>query len=162
MNTLGLMVGLTLDGQRYALRLAQVDRVIRAVEIIPLPQAPAIIAGVINVQGQVVPVVNIRKRFRRPEREIVLSDQIVIARTSRRPVALIVDGTDGVFEFPEHRVVHAEKILPDMEYIEGIVKLEDGMILIHDLDKFLSLEEEKTLDRALSSAATPQHPNNES
>ncbi len=156
MDISGLMVGLTLDGQRYALRLAQVDRVIRAVEITPLPQAPEIVAGVINVQGQVIPVVNIRKRFRLPEREIILSDQIVIAHTSRRPVALIVDGTDGVIEFPEHRVVHAGKILPDMEYVEGIAKLEDGMILIHDLDKFLSLEEEKTLDRALSGAAPRQ------
>jgi purine-binding chemotaxis protein CheW len=156
MNTSGLMVGLTLDGQRYALRLAQVDRVIRAVEITPLPQAPEIIAGVINVQGQVIPVVNIRKRFRLPEREIILSDQIVVAHTSRRPVALIVDGADGVIEFPEHWVVRAEKILPDMEYVEGVAKLEDGMILIHDLDKFLSLEEEKTLDRALSGAATRQ------
>lgn len=156
MDISGLMVGLTLDGQRYALRLAQVDRVIRAVEITPLPQAPEIVAGVINVQGQVIPVVNIRKRFRLPEREIILSDQIVIAHTSRRPVALIVDGTDGVIEFPEHWVVHAGKILPDMEYVEGIAKLEDGMILIHDLDKFLSLEEEKTLDRALSGAAPRQ------
>lgn len=153
MNTSGLMVSLTLDGQRYALRLAQVDRVIRAVEITPLPQAPEIIAGVINVQGQVIPVVNIRKRFRLPEREIIPSDQIVVAHTSRRPVALIVDGTDGVIEFSEHRVVHAGKILPDMEYVDGVAKLEDGMILIHDLDKFLSLEEEKTLDRALSGAA---------
>ncbi|MHB8535590.1 MAG: chemotaxis protein CheW [Sulfuricaulis sp.] len=153
MKTSNLMVGLTLDGQRYALRLAQVERVIRAVEIVPLPQAPEIVVGVINVQGWVIPVVNMRKRFRLPEREIILSDQFVIARTSRRPVALIVDGTDGVVEFPEHRVVRAEKILPGMEHVEGVARLEDGIILIHDLDKFLSLEEEKTLDRALSGAA---------
>lgn len=146
------MVGLTLDGQRYALPLAQVERVIRAVEIIPLPKAPEIIAGVINVRGQVIPVVNIRKRFRLPDREIMLSDQFVIARTSRRPVALVADGTDGVIELPEHRVVRAEKILPDMDYVEGVAKLDDGMILIHDLDKFLSFQEEKTLEHALSGA----------
>ncbi len=154
MKTSGFMLGLTLNEQRYALRLAQVERVIRAVEIIPLPKAPEIVAGVINVQGQVIPVINIRKRFRLPERETILSDQFVIARTSRRPVALIVDGADGVVEFPEHWVVHAEKILPGMEHVEGVAKLEDGMLLIHDLDKFLSLGEEKTLDRALSGAAT--------
>lgn len=55
-------------------------------------------------------------------------------------------------ELPEHRVVRAEKILPGMKYVEGVVKLDDGMILIHDLDTFLSLQEEKTLERALSSA----------
>lgn len=153
MKTPGLVVGLSLDGQRYALSLAQVERVIRAVEIIPLPKAPEIIAGVINVRGQVIPVVNIRKRFRLSDREILLSDQFIIARTSRRLVALVVDGTDGVIELPEHRVVRAEKILPGMDYVEGVAKLDDGMILIHDLDKFLSLQEEKTLERALSGVA---------
>lgn len=147
------MVGLTLDGQRYALSLAQVERVIRAVEITPLPQAPEIITGVINVRGRVIPVVDIRKRFRLPVREITLSDQFVIARTSRRLVALVADGTDGIMELPEHRVVRAEKILPDLEYVEGVAKLDNGMILIHDLDTFLSLQEEKTLERALSGAA---------
>lgn len=69
MKASALMVGLTLDGQRYALSLAQVERVIRAVEITPLPQAPEIITGVINVRGRVIPVVDIRKRFRLPVRE---------------------------------------------------------------------------------------------
>lgn len=156
MKTPNLLVGLTLEGQRYALHLAQVERVIRAVEITALPKAPAIIAGVINVQGQVVAVVNIRKRFGLPEREIVPSDHIIIARTSRRTVALAADGVIGVIELTERRVVHARAIFPDMEYVEGIATLEDGMILIHDLDKFLALEEENTLDRALSDATVPK------
>lgn len=154
--TSGVVVGLTLEGQHYGLPLAQVERVIRAIEIVPLPQAPGIVVGVINVRGQVIPVINVRLRFRLPVREMILSDQLVIAHTSRRLVALVVDKTDGVIEFPAHWVVQAEKILPGMEYVKGIARLEDGMILIHDLDTFLSLEEEQGLDLALPGAAGRQ------
>jgi purine-binding chemotaxis protein CheW len=139
----------SLDGQRYALALAAVEKVVRAVEVTRLPKAPDIVLGIVNVQGRVIPVINVRRRFRLPEREMALTDQIVIARTARRPVALVVDAVAGVLEYPEQEAVEARDILPDVEYVEGVVKLEDGLILIHDLDRFLSLEEEASLDQAL-------------
>jgi len=153
MRASNLIVGLMLAGQRYALYLAQVERVIRAVEVVHLPAAPAIIAGVINVQGRVIPVINIRRRFRLPEREMALSDHMIVARTARRTIALLVDATMGVIELPQNQVVHSPFILPDMEYVEGVVKLEDGLILIHNLDTFLALEEEQALDHALPDPA---------
>jgi purine-binding chemotaxis protein CheW len=74
----------TLDEQRYALYLHAVVRVVRIVEITPLPQTPEVIRGVVNVQGQVIPVVDIRKRFQLPEREPELGDQLIIANTACR------------------------------------------------------------------------------
>lgn len=139
----------SLDEQRYALALAAVEKVVRAVEITPLPKAPDIVLGIVNVQGRVIPVINVRRRFRLPEREMALTDQIVIAHTARRAVALVVDAVTGVLEYPEQGAVAAQDILPDAEYIEGVVKLKDGLILIHNLDQFLSLEEETSLHRAL-------------
>src|SRR5277367_233894 len=68
------LVVFDLEEQRYALRLSAVEQVVRAVEITPLPKAPEIIRGVVNVHGRVVPVYHIRARFRLPEREIDLSD----------------------------------------------------------------------------------------
>jgi purine-binding chemotaxis protein CheW len=149
MNKSNQLVIFALDDQRYALHLSAVVRVVRVVEITPLPKAPEIVTGMVNVQGQIIPVFNIRKRFRLPERAINLSDQLIIANTSKQPVALIADAVSGVFELSEKEVITSEKILSRMEYVEGVVKLEDGMILIHDIDGFLSVEEEKTLDKAL-------------
>jgi purine-binding chemotaxis protein CheW len=138
-----------LDGQRYALHLSAVERIIRAVEVTPLPKAAEIVLGIINMQGRIIPVVNIRRRFRLPEREIDLSDQLIIANTIKRSVALVVDEVRGVIEQAQEEVVPAEAVLPGAKYVEGVVKLEDGMILIHDLNRFLSLEEERSLDKAL-------------
>lgn len=149
MNKPNQLVVFMLDGQHYALHLFAVKRIVRVVETTPLPKAPEIVLGVINVGGGIVPVVDIRKRFRLPMREINLSDQLVIANTSQRSVALVVDSVLDVIEHSDKEMIAAEQILPRMEYVEGVVKLEDGLILIHDLDMFLSLEEEKALDDAL-------------
>jgi hypothetical protein len=78
------IVVFNLDEQQYALHLAAVERIVRVAEITPVPKAPAIVLGVINVQGQVIPVINIRKRFRLPDREMSLSDHLIIARTAKR------------------------------------------------------------------------------
>ena len=147
-----LLIVFTLEMQQYALRLGVVDKVIRAVEISPLPQAPEIVQGVINVRGRIMPVINVRQRFHLPERELALSDQFIIAHTARRPVCLVADSIVAVSEYPEQSMAGPESILPGMEYVEGVVKLDNGLLLIHDLDSFLSLDEEVCLTQALASA----------
>jgi purine-binding chemotaxis protein CheW len=123
------------------------------VHVTPLPKAPDIVIGIVNVQGRVIPVINMRRRFRLPERRnAVLTDRLVIARTTRWPVALVADAVTGVHEYPGQEIVMAAGVLPDVEYVEGIAKLKDGLILIHNLDDFLSLEEEESLDQAMSTA----------
>jgi purine-binding chemotaxis protein CheW len=149
MNNVNQLVVFNLANQQYAIYLSAVERIVSVVEITPLPKAPEIVLGVVNVQGQIIPVFNIRKRFRLPEREINLSDQLIIANTSKQTVALIVDAVTGVIEISEDKIIKSEKILPGMDYVEGVIKLENGMILIHDIDRFLSVEEEVALEKAL-------------
>lgn len=146
---LNQFLGFSLEGHQYALDLSVVDKIVRVVEVTPLPKGPEIVLGVVNLHGVILPVVNIRKRFGLPERATHLSDQLIIAHTPSRPVALIVEAVSGVVERREQEIVAVEKILPGLEYIEGIVKFKDGMILIHDLNKFLSLDEERTLSEAM-------------
>jgi len=149
MNRLIRLVSFNLDDQKYALFLSAVIRIIRVVEITRLPKAPEIVLGVINMHGLVIPVFDIRKRFRLPPRDTQLDDQMIVASTSKRTVALLVDSVNDVIEIPEEKIIAGKKILPGMEYVEGVVKTEDGMILIHDLETFLSLHEGKALDEAL-------------
>ncbi len=140
----------TLDDYKYAVSLSSVEKVVRLVEVTPLPKAPEIVTGVINLRGQVIPVLNVRARFGLPKRAMRLGDQLIIARTSRRTVAIVVDDARGVVECPAHCAVTAKNIVSGMEYVTGVVKLPDGMLFIHDLDEFLSIEEEETLEAAMS------------
>src|ERR1043166_4985573 len=144
------LVVFTVDEQQYALRLAVVQRITRIVEVTPLPKAPEIVMGVINWQGTIVPVFNIRKRFGLPEVEMNLSDQLIIARTTTRSVALAADSVSGIVERSAEQITETQRILPRAECVEGIAKLKDGILLIHNLDRFLCLEEEKQLQEALT------------
>jgi purine-binding chemotaxis protein CheW len=138
-----------LDDLRYALRLSAVQRIERVAAIAPLPKAPEIVLGVVNVRGDVIPVVDARKRFRLPPRPVDARDHLILARTSRRPVALLVDQVSGVMSFTDDRLVSAEDILPNLTYVRGVAKLAEGMIFIHDLEEFLSLDEGQRIDTAL-------------
>ena len=140
----------TLDGNKYALNISVVERMLRSVEIAFLPDSPDIVIGIINLQGKVIPVFNVRRRFRLPEREMDVSDHIIIAKTPKRMIALLVDEVLGIYAFTEGDIVRPDDMMSSMEYIDGVVKTADGMILIHDLNRFLSLDEESALDAALS------------
>ncbi len=144
------LVVFVLAGQRYAVHLSTVERSVRMVEITPLPQAPDIVFGVINLQGRIIPVLDLRSRFRLPERRPGLNDQLLIARTARRTVALVVDRVADVIDSPAGEEIAPATIVPGLEYVAGVVKLPDGLLFIHDLDGFLSLEEEEALDAALA------------
>jgi len=150
MNELKDLVIFSLENRHFGLHLFTVERIVRAAEVTPLPMGPEIVFGIINMQGRIIPALNIRKRFRLPEKEIEPSDHFIIAHTSRRLVALVVDSVTGLIQHPVQEIISAEEILPDIKYIEGVVKIEGDIILIHNLEQFLSLEEEKTLDKALS------------
>jgi purine-binding chemotaxis protein CheW len=123
------------------------------VEVTPLPKAPEIVLGVIDVHGSIIPVMSMRRRFGRPEPEASLNGQLIVADTGTRCVALVVTSVTGVIERTVEEVTEAEKIVPGAQYVEGISKLEDGIVFIHNVDRFLSKKEDQQLDGLLARAA---------
>lgn len=122
----------------------------RAAQITPLPSAPAIILGALNIGGAVVPVFNVRRRFRLPERDIDPADHFLIARTGHRTVVLAIDHPQGVLELPAAAAVDTTAITPNPGHFSGVLRLEDGLVLIHNLELFLSPDEAQGLDVALT------------
>lgn len=143
------IVVFTLDELLYALPLQAVVKVIHAIEIRHLPKAPEIISGIINVKGQIIPVVDIRKRLELATHEIDPDDRLIIADTGKREVAILVDTVTGIRDLTPAQQAEAKETLPFAKYIKGVAKIDDGLILIYDLEQFLSLDEEKELEQAL-------------
>lgn len=135
----------TMVEPRYALNLSVVERVVQAVEIMPLPKAPPFVLGVINVQGQVIPVVDIRQCFGLPPHTITLNDQFILARTASRRVALVVEAVNGIHAPTAHELVTATALMPGAGFIHGVAKLEDQLVLICDLDQILTFDSELVL-----------------
>jgi purine-binding chemotaxis protein CheW len=143
-------VAFALAGQRYALPLETVSHIVRAAAVTPLPLAPDSVAGALDLGGRVVPVYDLRRRFGLPERPLGLDDHFVIARTSERYVALIVDQPLGLIE--AQAMSDGGALAPHLRHLLGVLSLPDGLVLIHDLESFLSLEEEAALRRAMRAA----------
>ena len=130
----------TLAELHCAQPLTNIVRILRVVEISTIPRAPEIVMGLVNVHGLIIPVLNIRKLFHLPEVEISLNDQLVLVQTATRLVTIIVDSVSGVFEYSGEDITQPDKLHPDFEYLEGVAKLQEGIILIYNLDKLISLE----------------------
>jgi purine-binding chemotaxis protein CheW len=139
-----------LDDRPYALRLERVVRVAPLVDITPLPAAPQIVLGVVDVAGDIVPVLDIRQRFGLPERRQRLEDALVMVNTAGRTVALLVDHVKGTIQLPAASLIPTSAILPGTRYFDSITQLAEGPVFIHDVDRFLSVEEETRLSESLA------------
>lgn len=138
-----------LDDRRFALRLAPLQRVLPALEITPLPDAPGVVAGIVDVAGRIVPVLDLRRRFALPSRETRLSDVLILVEGAERAAALAADGVDGLIDGTQPQTA-AGAIVAGLKQVDGVVELEDGLALIHDIDRFLSACERQQLDAALA------------
>lgn len=131
------------DDRKLALDISSVEQVCPAVEITPLPSSPAAIVGLVNVHGSIVVVLNLRKKLGIAQREIELSDQLVIASADERQFALLVD------EVTEVAMVLPDQILGGSNGESKSLLLNDWRVPIYDLANVLSEQEEEQLNEAL-------------
>lgn len=146
----------TLEGQRYGLPSEDVRELVRAARLTPLPRAPAVVEGLLNLRGTLLPVLDLRRRFRHPPRPLAPQDHLIVAKAGARRVALRVDRAEGMRVLAPGEWDATPRALPGVGYVAGAVKLEDGLVLVHDLRSFLSEAEALELDAAL--AAAPETP----
>jgi len=139
-----------LDAHRFALPAEAVIAVVRVVASAPLPGAPEIVEGVINVRGTIVPVLDVRVRFGFPGTEVDPDQHLVVARAGPRVVALRVDRALTLLTIPDDAIEPVECVAPGARLVAGVARLPDGVLVIHDLERFLSLDEGKRLDAALA------------
>lgn len=142
-------------GQLYGLAAADVREIVRATAIVPLPRAPAVVEGVINVRGSVLPVLDIRQRFRLPAKRLSPSDLFVLAFAAEYVVALRVDRVIELQRFRASEIAEARSVLPYSEYVAGVAKLAGGLVLLHDVRSFLSQGEVAALAAPLAAARSP-------
>jgi len=134
MNNASHYLVFSLDDQRYALPLSAVERVVRVVELVPMPKAPTAILGVVNIQGRIIPVISVRRQFGLTEREPDLTDQLIITSVENRATALLVDAVLGVVESSSDRVVPSSVVSPELNEVNGLMNLDGRTVMIQNLD----------------------------
>lgn len=135
--------------QRYALPLAAVERVSRAVAVTALADAPAVVLGIVDWQGELLPVIDLRRRLAGDVgRRLQLDDELILTQSARRRLVLAVDEVAGLA--PVAPAVALSALLPGAHPIAGVVAQADGLLLIQDLDRVLALDDAAALDAAWS------------
>jgi purine-binding chemotaxis protein CheW len=135
--------------QRFALPVVDVVEVVRAVAIRLLPNAPPVVEGIINLRGEVVPVLDIRARFGLAPKPLEISDHFVVASAGPRRVALRVDRALALSELQALSMERAINLPRSIDHIAGVAMLADELVLVHDLCGFLSEVESRQLTAAL-------------
>lgn len=139
-----------LGSVRLALELTVVREVVRAVLVTPLPGAPPVVEGVIDVRGELAPVYDLRQRFGLPPAPLHPDERLVLAWTGERLVAIRCDHTDWIETADPESVERAEPLVQDGRRMVGIVRVAGGLALIYDLASFLDHEERTSLEAALA------------
>lgn len=131
------MVTFTLDGHLYGVDVAAVQEVLRGQPQTRIPLAPASVAGLINLRGQVLSAVELRARLGFPARAADLDAMLVVVRVAGETVALMVDSIGAVIDVDEEQFELPPDTLtgPSREFLHGAYKLEDQLLLALDVER---------------------------
>lgn len=131
-----------LGSEEYGLPITKVQEINRLVPITKLPQTPSFMEGIINLRGRIIPVIDLRKRFQLKTADHGDESRIIIVEVSGQTVGIIVDAVNEVVRMPGSSVEPPPPVfILDAQYIYGVGKLEDRLLILLDIDKILTSQE---------------------
>jgi purine-binding chemotaxis protein CheW len=134
------LVVFDLNEEAYGVDISQVREIIRMQEITRVPRAPEFIEGVINLRGKVIPVVDLRARFTMPSVERTEEHRICVVDVDGEDIGMVVDAVTEVSRVPSSSIEPPSSVITtdDSEYLTGIVKTDDKLIILLDIAKVIS------------------------
>lgn len=149
------LVTFTLGNEEYAVDILKVQEINRMKEITRVPNSPAYVEGVINLRGKVIPVVSLRKKFGLAERENDEQSRIMIMDIQGITMGLVVDAVSEVLRIPASTVEPTPPMASNIstEFIKGIAKMEDRLIILLDMDRLIGKQDETVMIEAAAKKA---------
>ncbi len=138
------LVSFRLGKEHFGVQILMVQEIIVVPEITRIPNAPIFVEGVINLRGRLVPVIDLRKRLNVGGESFERQTRIVVVQIRGKVTGLVVDAVEAVTTIPRESIEVAPAIVTvgvESQYITGVSKLEDRMIILLDFDKLLSKDE---------------------
>jgi len=151
------MVTFRLDQQIYALPITSISKIIDMVAITPIPQVNHAIEGIINVHGDTVPIINLRRHLNLPEAPFKLHTHIILAQNNGRTFGLIVDQVMDVLSLPAGQIAAPDQILPKglgkAPLLQGLVHTSEGTVLLLNLEQMFKPQQAQALAHAMEAMA---------
>jgi purine-binding chemotaxis protein CheW len=144
------LVVFELANEFYGINIAVVESIIKMQEITQLPQTPAYIKGVTNLRGTVLPVIDLRIRFGLETQEHTRQTRVIIVTMGTVKVGLMVDGVSEVLRVSDESIEPLPPMINSVnsDFLKGIVRLEDRLLILLEVEKVLDLEGQASLAEA--------------
>lgn len=142
------LVSFLVGKEEFGADILMVEEIIRMVSITRVPNAPHFVEGVYNLRGRVIPIIDLRKRLNVEKIENTRKTRIIVVDVEGKITGFIVDSVLQVLRIPKHTIEPAPSIVVagiDSEYITGVSKLEDRLLILLDFRKILTMREKKEL-----------------
>jgi purine-binding chemotaxis protein CheW len=142
------LVSFVLGNEEFGVDIKCVQEINRMLQITKVPNAPDYVDGVVNLRGRVIPVLDLRHKLGMARKEHDNNTRIIVVEVNTKTVGFIVDGVKEVLRIPENITEAAPEIVTGInsEYIKSIGKLDDRLLILIDLEKILSKNEELELE----------------
>ena len=137
------VVAFNISTEVFGVDILKMQEINRMVEITKVPQAPHYVEGVINLRGKVIPIVDLRRRFNMESKEHDKNTRILVVDINSNILGMVVDAVSQVLRFPVSSIESPPEIVTgiDSDYIKGVVKLEDQLLIHLDLSKVIDMTE---------------------
>jgi len=143
------LVTFRIGNEEFGVNILAVQEINRMLQITRVPQSPPDVEGVINLRGRIIPIIDLRKRFGSADKELDQDNRIIVVEVQQRILGFIVDGVHEVLRISSSIVEAAPSMTTsiDSDYIEGVGKLEDRLLILLDLKRLFNLEQ---IDQVIS------------
>jgi purine-binding chemotaxis protein CheW len=155
---LNQLISFLVGEEEYGLEILRVKEVIRLREITRLPRAPSFVKGIINLRGDVIPIIDLRDKFGLEHQEYTSMTRVIVVDVDGRLVGMVVDAASQVVRIPADQIEPPPPIVGGLsaEYIKGVGKLDERLIILLNIDRILSTQEKVELERMDSTLKTPE------
>jgi len=138
------LVSFQIDGEDFGLDILRVQEIIRVQEMTRVPNSPVFVDGVINLRGKVIPVIALRRRFGLEKLAHDKQTRIVVVEVEDTVLGFIVDSVSQVLSIPSDTVEPPPRLgKAEREYVSGVAKLEDRLLILLDVGRLMSDTEER-------------------
>jgi len=145
------LVTFSIGGEEFGVEILKVQEIVRSMEMTRVPNAPDFVEGVVNLRGRVIPIIDMRKRFGLEHKAHDSRTRIIVIDMNGVVTGFVVDSVSEVLRLPRNTIEPPPPVVAGIEsdYISGVGKLEDRLLILLDMDSLLSTKEQRLLGQAV-------------
>ena len=137
----------TIADKEYGMDIRQVERVTRRLEVVPVPDAASFVEGVVNLRGNVIPLVSLRQIFGLERQEAQSANRIIITVIHGHIIGILVDRVADVLRVDEGAITAPDEVLKAAQYLKGVAKVNNRLVLMVDADKLLTSDDKASIQK---------------